>query len=168
MKTQEKILARLAAEPEEGMKPQCGFYTGLMCTVCRILGSGASPQDVEDCVSAAFARFWFSRRSYDPQRCGLSGWLCIIAKRQCMICCEKRRPAGGLEGASRTRRQAPRTRPRRERRQELLSAIDALENTDREILLRKYFMSQNSKDIARIMHMTVSAVDTRAHRAVKN
>ena len=55
----------------------------------------------------------------------------------------------------------------RERRQELLSAIDALENTDREILLRKYFMSQNSKDIARIMHMTVSAVDTRAHRAVK-
>ena len=55
----------------------------------------------------------------------------------------------------------------RERRQELLRAIDALENTDREILLRKYFMSQNSKDIARIMHMTVSAVDTRAHRAVK-
>ena len=55
----------------------------------------------------------------------------------------------------------------KERRQELLGAIDALENTDREILLRKYFMSQNSKDIARIMHMTVSAVDTRAHRALK-
>ena len=55
--TQEKILARLAAEPEEGMKLIMRLYTGLMCTVCRgILGSGASPQDVEDCVSAALCK----------------------------------------------------------------------------------------------------------------
>ena len=107
--TQEKILARLAAEPEEGMKLIMRLYTGLMCTVCRgILGSGASPQDVEDCVSAAFARFWFSRESYDPQRCGLSGWLCIIAKRQCIDMPRRR----SLKARSRIRRQAPRTRPR--------------------------------------------------------
>ena len=99
--TQEKILARLAAEPEEGMKLIMRLYTGLMCTVCRgILGSGASPQDVEDCVSAAFARFWFSRESYDPQRCGLSGWLCIIAKRQCIDMLRKNgAPQEELEGA---------------------------------------------------------------------
>lgn len=86
-----------------------------------------------------------------------------------MICCAKNgAPQEELEGAEPDTAAGPEDEAEsRERRQELLRAIDALENTDREILLRKYFMSQNSKDIARIMHMTVSAVDTRAHRAVK-
>ena len=45
--------------------------------------------------------------------------------------------------------------------------IYAMGQPDREILVRKYYLGQSSKQIAADMHMTVSNVDTRAHRAIR-
>ena len=55
----------------------------------------------------------------------------------------------------------------RQQRSELLKAIQALGEPDREILIRKYYFSQTSGQIAERLRMSVSNVDTRAHRAIK-
>ena len=50
---------------------------------------------------------------------------------------------------------------------ELMGAVKALGEPDCEIILRKFYLSQSSKEIAERLNMTVSNVDTRTHRAIK-
>ena len=54
----------------------------------------------------------------------------------------------------------------RERRRELIEAVKALKDPDREIIVRKYYLAQSSADIASALGLTVSNVDVRAHRAI--
>ncbi|MBQ7060184.1 MAG: RNA polymerase subunit sigma-24, partial [Clostridia bacterium] len=49
----------------------------------------------------------------------------------------------------------------------LFTAINGLGEPDREIVVRKYFLNEPSKSIAKRLDMSVSAVDTRTHRALK-
>ena len=53
-----------------------------------------------------------------------------------------------------------------ETRREVFRAVRALGQPDTEIIMRKYYLGQPSREIAAAMHMSVSRVDTRAHRAV--
>ena len=54
-----------------------------------------------------------------------------------------------------------------EDRRALLNAVKGLGEPEREIIIRKYFWGESSKDIAVRLGMTVSAVDTRSFRAVR-
>ena len=49
---------------------------------------------------------------------------------------------------------------------ELIKEVKALGEPDSEILMRKFYFSQSSKEIAEELNMTVSNVDTRTHRAI--
>ena len=42
-----------------------------------------------------------------------------------------------------------------------------LSKPDREIIVRKFILGQSSKEIAAILGLSVSNVDTRTHRAIK-
>ena len=53
-----------------------------------------------------------------------------------------------------------------ELRCEVLCAIEELGEPDSSIIFRKYYYGESSKDIARAISMSVSTVDTRAHRAL--
>ena len=48
-----------------------------------------------------------------------------------------------------------------------IEAVEALGKPDGEIIVRKYYLGQSSREIAERLHMTVSVVDTRTHRAIK-
>ena len=48
----------------------------------------------------------------------------------------------------------------------VLREIEALGEPDSQILFRKYYLAQSSKHIAEQMNLSVSNVDTRAHRAL--
>ncbi|MDE6580520.1 MAG: sigma-70 family RNA polymerase sigma factor, partial [Ruminiclostridium sp.] len=54
-----------------------------------------------------------------------------------------------------------------ELRRAVLSEIKALNEPDREILFRKYYLGESSKEIAARLKMSVSSIDTRTSRAVK-
>ena len=49
----------------------------------------------------------------------------------------------------------------------VFEAIKDLGELDSEIIIRKFYLSEPSKKIAKKLGMTVSAVDTRTHRALK-
>ncbi len=54
----------------------------------------------------------------------------------------------------------------REMRRELVEAVNSLGEPDREIIVRRFYLDQPSRSVAEALGMTVSAVDTRLHRAV--
>ena len=49
----------------------------------------------------------------------------------------------------------------------IFKEIAAMGHPDSDIMFRKYYLGQSSKTIAEKLNMTVSNVDTRAHRAVE-
>ena len=52
-------------------------------------------------------------------------------------------------------------------RERVLSAVKALPEPEREILLRKYYLGQSSKEIAEKLGLKPGTVDVKAHRAVR-
>jgi RNA polymerase sigma-70 factor (ECF subfamily) len=54
----------------------------------------------------------------------------------------------------------------RELVREVLDAVEALGEPDTSIIIRKYYLGESSTEIAKALDLTVSNVDTRAHRAL--
>ena len=54
-----------------------------------------------------------------------------------------------------------------EQKKKLLEAVKSLGSPDSEIIVRKYYMGESSKEIAEKLSLTVNAVDTRTSRALK-
>ena len=48
-----------------------------------------------------------------------------------------------------------------------MDAVKGLGEPDSEIIIRKFYLGENSKQISDRLSMTVSAIDTRASRALK-
>ena len=55
----------------------------------------------------------------------------------------------------------------KEKRLAVIRKINELDEPDKSIMIRKYYIGQTSKEIAEILDMTVSSVDTRASRVIK-
>ena len=49
----------------------------------------------------------------------------------------------------------------------LVNAINKLGEPDREIIIRKYYFRQSSKEISKAIHSKPNTVDSRVHRALK-
>lgn len=171
----EKLLEKLKSDPDHGMKALIDRYSGIVYSVVRArLYRGAfSEADIEDCVADTFSEFYLGLDGYDPARCGIKAWLCTIARNNAFDMLRKKRREAftfpidaddapdvadsfSLEGDFIDM----------EERRAVAEAVLALGDPDREILMRKYYLGQSSKEIAERLKMTVSNVDTRAHRAV--
>lgn len=171
----QKLLRLLRRDPERGIKTLVDEYGALVAAVIRgrLLGRGFCEQDIESCTADTISEFWLDLDKFDPEKGGIRGWLCAMAGHNAADLLRKRAKELGsvpideaaelipdgfsLEGGFESR----------EARDELIRAINALGEPDREILVRKYYLAQSSKDIAQKLGLTVTNVDTRTHRAVK-
>ena len=172
----EKLLKLLRREPELGMKKLIERYGGLVAAVIR---SKLSPNtfcsaDVEDCAARTFAEFYFNVRKNADMPGGVKAALCIIAKRNALDRLRKHyREAGIIPLTDAVMDSIPDNDTPEgvmivaEDKAQLINAIKALGKPDSEILIRKYYLGQSSKEIAQILEMSVSNVDTRTHRAIK-
>lgn len=172
----EALCRLLISDPDTGMEKLILKYGGLVSAVIsgRLRSYSFSKEDIEDCSAETFFEFWRGFEK-DPCRGGeIRARLCVIAKRNAIdrlrssyrspetlsiddeqaksICSDS-----SLEGEF----------EEKQLKAELISAVKALGRPDSEIIIRKYYLGQNSKEIASDLGMSVSNVDTRAHRAVK-
>lgn len=170
----DKLLQLIEKDPEAGMKHLTDRYAGLVFSVVRGKMQGFCDADIEACVSDVFGDFYLGRGRIDPQRGNIKAWLCVIAKRKAIDCLRARAKECGNVSLDdeQTAVQATDTFSvegdfeDREQRTALLQAIRDLGEPDHEILIRKFYLLQPSKVIAEKMGMSVSAVDTRTHRAI--
>lgn len=170
------LLERLRNDPEQGMAALIDAYGGLVYAVVRgkLRAPAFGQTDVEHCVADSFSEFYCDLGKYSPEQGSIRSWLCVIARHNAMDALRRHYREG--QTVSLDDEAAPPIADDfsvegdledRAFRAELAEAVKALGQPDREIILRKYWLAQSSKEIARAMHMTVSNVDTRAHRAIR-
>ena len=170
-----RIIKLIKTDARSGMELIINEYSGLIYSVCRKILSPDTfcDADVEDCVSDTFCEAFERINSYDESRGSVKSWLCVIARRRATDVLRNYYKQINASPIDDTAKQIPDDYNLEEylieksERQSLISAINRLERRDREIIIRKFYLGQSSKQISGIMHLSVSNVDTKTNRAVK-
>ena len=169
----EELLELLRRSPELGMAALMEQYAGLVYAVARgRLPSGAfCAADVEDCAADAFSEFYLSLDRYAPEKGSVRAYLCTIARHNALDLARRRcREADALpldEGLAGAETLIESGIEEQELRRATLEAVKVLEEADRELVLRIYYLGEPSREIRRRLGRSVDNVDARAHRAVE-
>ena len=138
----EKTIQAIRMRNEKVIGEVITVYSRLLWSVAgAVLNNIGSVQDMEECVADTFIYLWEHPEKYNPSRGKLKTWLSIIARTQAVNRCReitKRNTVsledtnlpdclGIVEGIL-----------RKEAKETLLAAVNALGEPDREILLRFY------------------------------
>lgn len=173
--TDAKLLRLLRKSPADGMRVLIDTYLSLVAYIVKgKLQTAGSAENIEDCISEVFASFYEQIGKIKPELGGVKAYLCTIAKRKAVDYYRlKQRETGRVpldDEITGIRTGACRLEDAfllQEDRRALLQALKSLGEPDNEIIIRKYFWEESSKEIAARLGMTVSAVDIRSFRAVR-
>lgn len=163
-----ELLSLLRSSPEKGFKALVSQYGGLVYAVIRRILPHAA--DAEACAADVFSEFYLGMDRYDPSKGSLKAWLCVIARNNAVDLARKNKPAFSLDEAHdlTSEKNSPENElEKREFRRAVLTEVKALNEPDREILLRKFYFGESSKEISARLGLSVSNVDTRTSRAVE-
>lgn len=165
-----ELVRLLKKKPDKGMKQLTEQYSGLIYTVIKskLRSEEFAVYVIEDCMADVFSDFYINLDKYDESRCSIKTWLCVIAKNKAIDILRKSK----TETVSVDEVEIPEENTlegdfeEKETRLVVIRKINELDEPDRTIMIRKYYIGQTSKKIAEILNMTVSNVDTRASRAI--
>lgn len=171
-----ELVELIKTDPNRGLGILMGDYMGLVCTIVREkLEKVCDSFEMEACASDIFIEFYNGINNYSGDKGSVKSFLCVMAKRRAIdIFRKKSKEFGnisidneetGLE--LRSSANVEQEYAMKEQKQELLDAVDSLGEPDREIIVRKYYLGESTKQIADRLKMTISAVDTRNSRALK-
>ena len=158
-------------KPDKAMKELTEKYAGLIYAVVKSkLCSGTfADYVIEDCTADVLSDFYINLDKYDETKCSIKTWLCIIAKNKAIdILRKSKTEIVSLEDAEiPDKNTLEGDFEEKERRLAVIRKINELDEPDKSIMIRKYYIGQTSKEIAELLNMTVSNVDTRASRVIK-
>ena len=170
-----KLLRLLHKDPNAGMEQLLNQYTGLVYAVVKskLDGSFYVSSDLEDCVADVFSKFYTELADYDPTMSSIKSYLCVIARNHAINIAKRRSLEGGisLDDEASLLQVADDVMidselVDEELRREVIRAVEDLGEPDSSIIFRKYYYGESSKEIAKALGLSVSNVDTRAHRAL--
>ena len=165
----ENLIDRIRQQDEAAISSCIERYSRLLWPIAAaVLKHVGSDQDVEECVADAFIYLWQHPGKFDPGRGTLKSWLCIIVRsraidryreitRRDTLPLEEAVLSGGLGLQDELMRG--------ETRRELLTAVNALGEPGREILVRRYYYGQKPREIAMALGLTVKQVDNSLYRS---
>lgn len=153
-----------------------GLFNDLICQhsknmwqiACAVLKAAGGEGDVEDCIAETFAALWEDPEQYDPQGGSLQDWLCTKARSKAM---ERYRVLSGsgtvpLDGPMMMGRMGMQDAALLEKnKRELSAAVASLSDTERDILIRRFYYEQNIKEIAIALNITPKDVQGQLHRS---
>ncbi len=165
----DELIKLLKKKPEKGMKQLTQQYAGLLYAVVKGKLGERGAYIIEDCIADVFSDFYINLEQYDKNRCSLRTWLCVAAKNKAIdILRKSKSETVFLDEAEVSDENTPEGDfEEKETRLALIGKINEMGEPDRSIMIRKYYIGQSSKEIAGILNLSVSSVDTRAHRAIK-
>lgn len=133
-----------------------------------VLKNIGSEQDVEHCIAGIFADLWDEPDQYDPQGGSLQDWLCTKARSKAI---ERYRVLSGsgtvpLDGPMMMGRMGIQDAQLIEKnKRELSAAVASLSDTERDILIRRFYYEQTIKEIAIALNLTPKDVQGQLHRS---
>ena len=163
-----ELTEKIINDPDGGMGDLIDAYSGIVYSVVRSVLSPKSfcEADMEDCVSEVFSEFYLGLKKYDHTVGSIKSYLCVIAKRRAIDYLRKHGKARADIPIDDVGDVFDTSFDDSIELADIILAIKKLAAVDSEIIVRKFYLSQSSKLIAEKMGMSVSAVDTRTHRAL--
>lgn len=165
----EAILSGIQNRDEKVISYVITKYSRLLWPVAAaVLKNVGSEQDVEECVADVFIHLWEYPEKFDPLRGDLKSWLCMLARSRAIDRYRElsRRSTVPLDSAMMAGRLGIQDALQREEtHRELIAAISALADTEKDILIRRYYFEQKPKEIARALDLSVKQVDNYLYRS---
>lgn len=164
---EDALLTALRQKDPAAMNRVINKYARLLWPIARaVLRSVGSEQDVEECVADAFIRLWEHPEKIDPVRGNLKSYLCILVRSRAIDRYRSltRHASVSLEDVVLSEEFGIQEYLHKQAIQELRTALNALEEPAREILLRRYYYEQKPRQIALAMNLSVKQVDNILYR----
>ena len=170
-----ELLELFGTDPENALETVMERYINLVTHVVRLsLIPPFSEEDVDECVSDVFVKFYNSVTAIDPEKGSIRSYLCTVAKNRAIDFRRSNpydRIASSLDAELTEQEEISFCTEDsigiKEQREALARAIAGLPELDRQIIVRKYYYLEKTKDIARVTGLSANAVDLRAFKALK-
>jgi len=169
----EAIISLIYQKNEFGLSKLAEKYEKLLIHIsASILGSRS--RDIEECVNDTYLKLWNHIEQYDMEKASLKTYLKVIIRNTTI---NKLRDLSRIEKSELSEDisdiakhyidQGQNVEEKvfsKENMRQLNKVIGQLSEIDQELIIRKYFYLQSSKNIATAMKMTVTAIDSRLSR----
>ena len=163
--SEQKLIHALAGDDTAALERIIGRYANYVATVIRNqLGAFAAPEDTEELTANVFVALWQHRQSLKTAH--LRGWLAATARNEARRHLRDRRLLTVAEEdvILVSDDMAQRLAEDHERDEIVRRAVLALDQPDREIILRYYYYGQKAAEIAAEMDMNAETVKSRLRR----
>lgn len=169
-----ELLKLLHDKPEEGLKVMMDSYMALIYTIIFNKLSGTySKEDIEECVSDVFFQVFHYKDRINLEKGSIKAFLAVIAKRKAIDMYRKNKnnnhiPIEDLpEDLYSIVDDAANSLLLKESNSVLIDAIKSLGEPDSEIVIRKYYLHQSSKDISSDLGIKVNTIDKKVSRGIQ-
>lgn len=173
MVSDEKLIHVLYNNPEKGLEILMKNYIGLVYTIVyNQLSNILSNEDIEECVSDIFFEIFKHKDRIDLNKGSIKGFLAVVSKRKAIDLYRKYKnenkikvPIDTIDIANNCD-DISTSISIEERNDILLKTIKSLGEPDSEIMIRKYYFRQSSKDISKILGIKANTIDKKASRCI--
>lgn len=137
----------------------------------KILAPFKNDGMLDECVNDVFLSVWHHRKDFNGDDSDkFKKWICAIAKFKAID--YYRKATKNLEISSDNLELAPtdsveKVLVQMENRLELMQLINRLDPIDQQIFIRRFFLGENTADIARRLGKTKASIDNRIYRCKK-
>ena len=165
-----EIISAIAGGNEQMLGFAVKRYSKLLWkTAAPILVNAASAEDVEECVADVFIYLWEHPEKYDAQKGKLSSWLAMIARSKAIDRYRrevKKREISIEEMTAEGLKTAENYQHGENGKNEILiSCLRRLGETEKELIIRRYYYEQKPKDIAEALCMPKKQVENKLYCA---
>lgn len=169
----EAIVSLIFEKNELGISKLADKYERLLIHIAAgILGKRS--RDIEECVNDTYLKLWNHIERYDMDKASLKTYLKVIIRNTAINKLrdlskrEERELPDDISDIAKSyidhSQNVEGKISSKENIEQLNKIIGRLNERDRELVIRRYFYLQSSKDIAAAMNMTVTAIDSRLSR----
>ena len=167
--TEKQMLVGLVAGDERALDTAISSYSRLLWSIARaVLRNIGTMEDMEECVADAFIQLWKSSAVLSESRGSVKTWLCVAVKSRAIdryrkivqkseIALDEQLASCGPGIVDQTLDAVL--------QRELIAAIHALGEPDREIILRRFYYRQKPKEISVALDLPIRQVENRIFRA---
>jgi len=154
---------------ETAMSYAMNKYSKLLWSIAAtILINTSNAEDIEECVADVFVYLWQNHDKYNEQRGGLKSWLSVIVKSKAI---DKYRQLSKRNELSLNDEviideiAVIDDIMEVETKRELIAAVNALGEPDREIIIRRYYYQQKPQEIGLALNVPVKQVKNSLYRS---
>jgi len=171
-----ELLKVICDNPDQGLGHLIDQYSGLVYSIIKgKLSSVGTTEDIKECVSDVFIDFYQQIEDIDLERGSIKAYLAILAKHKGIDYYRKLVRAANYstncnedwEQQEDKIHNLEQEIIQKEERRKLLLAIASLGEPDQEIFIRKYYLGQRTKVIARLLGLRDNTVDQKISRGLK-